>query len=132
VGGIFKSAQNAVGRTASGGIFKGSTVKNPAKAVTGRVVNPTLGVTFGAASTTLQGAGSLLGQTTTILRENPELAGLAGGAFGVPGLGGLFGGGGAGSADYSAPNPPPGGTNWLLLGGIAIVGVVGLYLILRK
>ena len=92
--------------------------------------------TLRASGVVIDAAAPVVGSAFGILRQNPELAGLAGAVIGVPGLGGLFGGSGGG--EVRIPNDPaPGPTGgappwqrWALLGAGAAL-VVGLVLLLR-
>jgi hypothetical protein len=95
--------------------------------------------TIRASGVLIDAAAPVVGSAVGVLRQNPELAGLAGAAIGVPGLGGLFGGSGGGPAtEVRIPNDPaPGPTGgpppwhrWALLGAGAAL-VVGLVLLLR-
>lgn len=118
------------------GLFKKITkALNPAKAVKNAIksAGEINAAGFQAVAQGVGAFGGVVKAGTQILRENPELAGLAGGALGMPGLGGAFGGGGgaAPAGEYAAPTPytqpaSPGIPVWVWIagGGAALVGVV--------
>ncbi len=116
------------------GLFKKITkALNPAKAVKNALksAGEINAAGFNAIAQGVGAFGGVVKAGTTILRENPELTGLAGNALGMPGLGGAFSGSGAAPAgEYAAPTPytqPASGIPvwvWIAGGGAALIGVV--------
>ena len=115
------------------GLFKKITkALNPAKAIKSAIKSAGE-INAAGFQAVAQGVGAFGGVVTQILRDNPELAGLAGNALGMPGLGGAFGGGGGGApaGEYAAPTPytQPASSGipvwvWIAGGGAALIGVV--------
>lgn len=114
---------------------------NPAKAVKNALksAGEINAAGFGAIAKGVGAFGGVVKAGTQILRENPELAGIAGNALGMPGVGGAFssgGGGGmatmpdAGFATSGGPAPSTFPTwAWFAIGGGLLLAVV---LLLRK
>lgn len=95
-------------------------------------------VGFQALATGVQAFGGVVGAGTQIMRQNPEIAGLAGTALGMPELGAAFSGptpaqGGGGYAPaYQPVSAGHGVPVWVwVVAGVSVVGVV-LLLVLRK
>ena len=137
--GLFSRVSNAVSNAvnkapqvaAKTAVAIGSVVSLPAQ-VGGQATAQGL---RGGALPALQATGEVVGEATSIIQENPLLAGLAGTALGVPGLGGLFSGGGGstggGAYPVTASTKAAGLPLWVWLAAAA-AAVVGLFLVLRK
>lgn len=95
-------------------------------------------VGFGAVAQGVTAFGGVVKAGTQIVRDNPELTGLATGAMGLPSMGGFSGGGSASMPDagYTASAAPggPSSAGFPAWGWLAIAGgaVLALVLILRR
>jgi hypothetical protein len=119
------------------GVFKmgQNILKNPAKIAQNAIVGQgNIATTaIGQGVNVIRGAGQLIGATSTVINENPMLAGLAGSALGIPGLGGGSSGasGSSGTPFGYAPAPSSSLPSWIWL-AIAGAGALVLVLVLRK
>lgn len=106
---------------------------NGAGRVTTKAVNRVATAPANLLAKQVQAFGKVAGSATQVLRDNPELAGLAGNALGVSGLGDAFAPKAEAAPAYqpSAPAAAPGVPLWVWIAGGA-AALLGLVLFLRK
>lgn len=105
-GSIFKKASKAVKKTVK---KAGAAVSKAGHQATQNIVNLNAlpaEIAGKALAKSIRGIAPAVGEATSLLRNNPELAGLAGSALGIPGLGGL---GVAGDSTLPAASGVPSG-----------------------
>jgi hypothetical protein len=126
------------------GKFLERNVKSAVKDITTAVTAPlqlvssvgkqAVGDVTSLASTAVKGAGTVAGDATKVLKENPEVAGAVAAALGVPGgaaIGGLLGGMGQKST-VPTDAPAQGGVMEMLKKYWYIPAAVIVFLMMRK